>query len=704
MRSLAVNHPLTLLRATCLALQVPGQHPPIADDDLFSGKDVRSAIAINVMSGACEALQDRTDLHSGPKSDAGEEDDDVKKRCAPLCSAAMKHVIKSFLSGSKSSIGEDAQVVSVKFLESLCSFSAKATPKPILKICIPAVLACVEEGLSGPTKSKSPVLVACCACLQTAIEQLGRGVMERLNDIAPPLLQMASSRESKGKKGPAADDAKDLVKARALQVLQALVKNVGAFLSPFLKDILQLLTTQLLPWETPMLEDLGRDLVACVPARLLLPAVQSAVVAAEQDLSSAAGGESELAACLVRMQRLASLKAWIFAQATPDFVSSGLEVSANALLRLLSAGPKAAVQFLQSGGEVDDLTSKLLKPEQSGKIVGSIAAVNWPERCSVGTVFQMHALSAEAFTQFALRLDLEQIRPCMRQLLDWARDGQAVALAKQGSKKGASEDGSATDTDVACRFLAVLSVMRALASAAPGISEELLLPLSIKDLSSSLTAARRYAMKLAVHHRSAGRKRRKGLAAGGEPVSLAGSRAGQEVLQEHQWWWLEVSLATLSFLAAALRPLGGTSGSSESRIVDETFEALLEPCIDLIDIFEFLPPSDQHPASRLLGEVLQSAIVSLAAPVDGPKIKQLFTNVLGKTRADDVEVRLCAVRCCHRVWSELGVQVVSGLSEVVMFASELLEDEDSRVEDAVRALIKTLEDCTGESLQEALKP
>lgn len=61
------------------------------------------------------------------------------------------------------------------------------------------------------------------------------------------------------------------------------------------------------------------------------------------------------------------------------------------------------------------------------------------------------------------------------------------------------------------------------------------------------------------------------------------------------------------------------------------------------------------------------------------------------------------MKACHRIWKDLGVQAVSGLSEVVMFAAELLEDEDPRVETAVRAMIKTMEDCTGESLQESLK-
>merc|ERR1712080_7304 len=85
---------------------------------------------------------------------------------------------------------------------------------------------------------------------------------------------------------------------------------------------------------------------------------------------------------------------------------------------------------------------------------------------------------------------------------------------------------------------------------------------------------------------------------------------------------------------------------------------------------------------------MQGAIVALAAASDGAHVKRLIIAVLTKSRSDDVEVRLCAVHCCHKLWKDLGVQVVTGLSEVVMFASELLEDEDTRVEGAVRAMIK----------------
>merc|ERR1719468_1231451 len=120
----------------------------------------------------------------------------------------------------------------------------------------------------------------------------------------------------------------------------------------------------------------------------------------------------------------------------------------------------------------------------------------------------------------------------------------------------------------------------------------------------------------------------------------------------------------------------------------------------MLDVLEYLPPTDSSPVADAWQQAVQKALVALASASNPDKVKQLLVTVLSKSRSDDVEVRMCAVRACHKLWQDLGIQMISGLSEVVMFASELLEDEDDRVEKAVRLMIKTIEECTGESLQE----
>lgn len=100
---------------------------------------------------------------------------------------------------------------------------------------------------------------------------------------------------------------------------------------------------------------------------------------------------------------------------------------------------------------------------------------------------------------------------------------------------------------------------------------------------------------------------------------------------------------------------------------------------------------------------LTSAIVSIIAASDGPGTKNILNTVLSKSRNDDAEVRLGVVHIVHQVWQDLGIQVVTGLSEVILYSSEMLEDADYRVERAVRKMIKTVEHLTGEDLSEQLK-
>jgi len=708
MRSLAVNHPLTFMRAVCLTLHVPGHHPEAAASDLLGEAGFSSSVVACVLGAASVALKDRKDMRAGAGLDAG-MDEASQELCAPLCTSAMKHVVQALLSGTSSDSDEDTQVMAWNFIDSLCWFCGKTTPKPVLKFCIPSAASCLAKVVQVPKAHSARITIACCICLKTTLEQLGRGVLEKLNTIAPPLLDLAKQTPATTT-NKAAAAVEVLIQKHVLEVLLTMVRIVGNFLSPYLEQFLQLTTAESGSERTPVLEELGQALVDHVPHRLLLPAVQDAIAPAEEALASATDEQTALAdinSGLVRVQRLAVFNTWIFSKATPESVSAGIQSTVAALLHMFASGQKAAAAFLESGGRPEELPSKVLRQVVMSKGEANEAQTSlvWADSCAQGTVLQLNDLAATAFTQFALRLDLEDLKPCFAKVLDWARDTQATMLARQGSRKSAAEEDLNKDTEGACRVLALSAVMQALASAAPGISEELLLPLVAKDLASSLTASRRYALKLAAQHRSASRKRRKAASAAGEPISISGARAAAEVLQDHTWWWLDVSIATLRFAASALRPAAAEEGQSArtSKVVDETVEALTEPCIDLLDTFEFLPPAEASVAAGVLQERLQGAVVALASQSEGAKVKQLFTSILGKTRSEDVEVRLCAVRCCTKVWADLGVQVVTGLSEVVMFASELLEDEDSRVEDAVRVLIKTMEDCTGESLQDALK-
>lgn len=314
----------------------------------------------------------------------------------------------------------------------------------------------------------------------------------------------------------------------------------------------------------------------------------------------------------------------------------------------------------------------------------------------------LYNLAAEAFAQFALGLEVEVLQPCLSSVINWARHTQGEALEQQAKRRSSTTAGSGVDlvgdTDEACRVLALCTIMQGLAIEVPEVAEEILLPLIIKDLASSLTASRRCAMQLAAQRKPEARKRRRAAVSSG---ITAPPRTANEVLEGYTWWWFDVSVACLGFIGQALKRAGKTS--EVTKKVEDAVELLLEPCTDMLDVCEFLPPLEESPLALAVLNNTQAAVVALAAASDSGMMKKVLSTVLAKSRSDDVEVRLASVRCCHRVWIDLGVQAASGLSEAVMHASELLEDEDPRVEAAVRLLIRSMEECTGENLQDALK-
>jgi hypothetical protein len=320
----------------------------------------------------------------------------------------------------------------------------------------------------------------------------------------------------------------------------------------------------------------------------------------------------------------------------------------------------------------------------------------WVDWCIESSVLRMIALGAAAFAQLSLRFSLDELKPAFVKVLDWGRNLQTQMLVRQCSRKSSGEV-DISDADDACRVLALCSVMHSLASEAPELSEELLLPLAMKDLVCCLNAAQRQALHLASQHRAAAKRRRRALTGGERTLASRPS----EILHGHTWWWFDVMQATLGLVAQSLRHAGGSA--SQTKVVDEAVEALVDPVAEALGIVEYLPPLEESGLTRALLEAIQGALVVLAAASDGQRVKRLLTAVLSKSRGEDPELRLCAVKACHRIWADIGVQAVSGLSEVLMFAVELLEDEDPRVEGAVRSLVKTMESCTGESLQDHLK-
>lgn len=64
---------------------------------------------------------------------------------------------------------------------------------------------------------------------------------------------------------------------------------------------------------------------------------------------------------------------------------------------------------------------------------------------------------------------------------------------------------------------------------------------------------------------------------------------------------------------------------------------------------------------------------------------------------------MVAITTLKRMYERNGDQLLAYLPETISFVSELLEDEDDRVELQCRQVIRTIEEYLGESIQEHLK-
>eukprot|EP00928_Gymnodinium_smaydae_P055441 TRINITY_DN3898_c0_g3_i1.p1 TRINITY_DN3898_c0_g3~~TRINITY_DN3898_c0_g3_i1.p1 ORF type:complete len:2298 (-),score=543.23 TRINITY_DN3898_c0_g3_i1:166-6987(-) len=576
MRSLAVNHPVTFLRAICFALRLPEFTPPAKLLAQASGgqEELQRAEDTTVLKGATQALREAREIRE-EQEEAAELDEEVEAACAPLSEAALRHVCGPLLSGASGDGGTELAVEAWRFLDCLCAASASSSPGPVLEVCLPAAAACLDAAATGGDE-KLRVAVAACTCTETAVRRLGRGILDKLALLVKSLLGVLEALATDG----AGDDSDERGEAASLQrgcfsTLGALAESVGAFMSPFLERILGLCTAPSPAWRTALLETLGRNLVAHVPHRLLLPAVQKATAAAAKagEAASAAAGAAPTcwARELVALQRLAVLQIGILSTSAPEFVQAGAEASHGSLLKLAATGTLATGAYLRLGGRSEDLMVNLgMNREQCVLATGELP---WSEHASSASVVELHALAGSAFAQFALRLSFDELRPRFGKALEWARGGRPKMLARRPNRgvPGAEETAGVErpGAEDACRALAIMALMRALIGEAPDIVEALLLPAAAQDVAACLSAARQQAVQLVQERTGVKKKRRAGLA-----VSRGRSA---DVLAECPWWWREVAAAALSLIAEALRQAG--AGASQAKPVEEALDVLAEPCI-----------------------------------------------------------------------------------------------------------------------------
>jgi hypothetical protein len=137
----------------------------------------------------------------------------------------------------------------------------------------------------------------------------------------------------------------------------------------------------------------------------------------------------------------------------------------------------------------------------------------------------------------------------------------------------------------------------------------------------------------------------------------------------------------------------------------------------LVSLFEFDETRDQAiasseaPAKRAedvyrtrITDHVTPCIVQLAICLPNESLwKPLNHQVLMHTRSEKPVVRFAACRTIHALFERVGEAYLILLPETLPFIAELLEDDVFEVETLARALVKKIEELSGESLQELLK-
>jgi hypothetical protein len=285
LRSLAVNHPRTFFQAVCFVLQVEGLSRSTGKKDMLANKEFAITEVSLCLTSSCEALRKRRDVNLS--ADISADDDDLRAACAPLCNACLQHICQQLLQydGKRQESSISLHVVLWRFLEGLCQFSAKVAPKAILDFCLPTAARCLQDVVAAGKKAVDVRdAVACCLCLHTTVEELGRAVLPCLAKVLPPLLDLVGRSDPSGLPSLDGDAHLDsmLLETSALNVVKAFVKTVGPFMSPYLDRILLVVVAPAAPQRVQLLRDLGKEMVGAVPHRLLLPALQSGASAAAE--------------------------------------------------------------------------------------------------------------------------------------------------------------------------------------------------------------------------------------------------------------------------------------------------------------------------------------------------------------------------------------------------------------------------------------
>ncbi|KAF4692072.1 HEAT repeat-containing protein 1 [Perkinsus olseni] len=171
-------------------------------------------------------------------------------------------------------------------------------------------------------------------------------------------------------------------------------------------------------------------------------------------------------------------------------------------------------------------------------------------------------------------------------------------------------------------------------------------------------------------------------------------KSGEEAAQESRPWWFDLMQEALNLVAAV------SNVTSEVSSDGETFEAIIDAVANCSASAKYWPPAYTAEAQSALS--LAVIAIGKRCATDN-QVKYLLSDLLRPCRMEpSAQVKLALLRAVTELWKAVGGPLLVGMSEVSVYAGELLEDENAEVERATRLMLAEVEAVSGESLLEKL--
>ena len=137
---------------------------------------------------------------------------------------------------------------------------------------------------------------------------------------------------------------------------------------------------------------------------------------------------------------------------------------------------------------------------------------------------------------------------------------------------------------------------------------------------------------------------------------------------------------------------------SNSHLTVEVFEKLIEPICKILDLTQMAD------FDKFIHVSAKTLILEMNERINNDNMWQkLNYALLMKTRSSKVETRMAVLTVIEHMFDGMRERYLVILNDTIPFISELLEDEDERVEDSAKRIVTRIEQLTGESINEYLK-